>query len=279
MLFNTDKCKVMHIGLKNTRQAYYMNGTTLQDVHEEPDLGIIVRNDFRCANQCAKVVKQANRTLGMIKRSFTHLNQHTVLLLYKSLPLVRPHLEDCVQAWRPYLQKDINLLESIQQRATKLIPNLNGKPYQDRIQILKLPTLENRRLRGYIIEVFKLLHGFTDMHFTKFLQLSSTLTRGHVSLKLRKQACIHDFWKHCSSHRVVDVWNKLPQHVVSSVSVNMFKYRHGKYVLNRGLIYARNGFLPSYVTILYYTIIESHLKRWVHISQVNKRYNKEPINA
>jgi ribonucleases P/MRP protein subunit RPP40 len=129
MLFNTDKCKVMHIGLKNTRQAYYMNGTTLEAVHEEHDLGIIVRNDLRCANQCAKVVKQANRTLGMIKRSFTHLHQHTVLLL------VRPHLEYCVQAWRPYLQKDNNLLESVQRRATKLIPYLTGKPYQDRIQI------------------------------------------------------------------------------------------------------------------------------------------------
>jgi hypothetical protein len=48
MLLNTDKCKVMHTGLKNTREAYYMNGTTQEDVHEERDLGIIVRNDLRC---------------------------------------------------------------------------------------------------------------------------------------------------------------------------------------------------------------------------------------
>jgi hypothetical protein len=74
-----------------------------------------------------------------------------------------------------------------------------------------------------MIEVFKLLHGFTDMHFTTFFQLSSTLTRGH-SLKLHKQACIHDFRKYCFLHRVVDVWNKLPEHVVSSVSVNLFKF-------------------------------------------------------
>jgi ribonucleases P/MRP protein subunit RPP40 len=124
-----------------------MKGAKLEEIQEERDLGIIVQNDLKCAKQCAKVVKQANRTLGMIKRSFTHLNQQIVLLLYKSL--VRPHLEYCVHVWRPHLQKDINLLECVQRRATKLIPSLNGKAYQDRLQILKLPTLENRRLRRY----------------------------------------------------------------------------------------------------------------------------------
>jgi hypothetical protein len=105
MLFNSEKCRVMHIGIKNTRTEYRMDGTILEDIKEERDLGIIIQNDLKCAKHCAKVVKQANRTLGMTKRSFTYLNQQTVVILYKSL--VRPHLEYCVQAWRPHLQKDI----------------------------------------------------------------------------------------------------------------------------------------------------------------------------
>jgi hypothetical protein len=86
-----------------------------------------------------------------------------------------------------------------------------------------------------MIEVFKLLNSFTDVHFTKFFQLSNTLTRGH-SLKLHKHACIHDFQNYYFSYSVVDVWNKLLEHVVSSVSVNMFKNRYDNYVLNRGFI-------------------------------------------
>jgi hypothetical protein len=146
MLFNNDNCKVMHIGPAKANADYYMNGTKLEANTDERDLGVIIQNDLRCAKQCAKVVKQANRTLGMIKRSFMYLNRQIVLLLYKSL--VRPHLEYCVQAWRPHLQKDIKLLECVQRRATGLIPELKGKSYPDRLQSLKLPTLEERRLRG-----------------------------------------------------------------------------------------------------------------------------------
>jgi hypothetical protein len=70
---------------------------------------------------------------------------------------------------------------------------------------LELPMLENRRLRGDVIEVFKLLKGFTHVHFTKFFQLSNT-NQGH-SLKLHKNACAHYFRKHYFSHRVVNEWN------------------------------------------------------------------------
>jgi hypothetical protein len=66
MLFNNDKCKVMPIGLKNTRADYYyyyMQGAKLEDIHDEWDLAIIVQNDLRGAKQYALVVKQANRTL------------------------------------------------------------------------------------------------------------------------------------------------------------------------------------------------------------------------
>jgi hypothetical protein len=84
-------------------------------------------------------------------------------------------------------------------------------------------------------EVFKLLKGFTDVHYTKLFQLSTTLTRGH-SLKIHKPSCIHELRKHYFSHRVVDLWNGLPEHVVSSVSVNMFKNHYDKYVIDRGFI-------------------------------------------
>ena len=73
---------------------------------------------------------------------------------------MRPHLEYCVQAWRPHLQKDIDLIEGPQRRATKMIPNLKNKSYDERLNILNITTLETRRLRRDIIEVFKICKGF-----------------------------------------------------------------------------------------------------------------------
>ena len=63
----------------------------------------------------------ANRTLGMINRTIVNKDSTTLSKLYQSL--VRPKLEYCVQAWRPYLQKDIELLEKVQRRATRLMTN------------------------------------------------------------------------------------------------------------------------------------------------------------
>ncbi|XP_072040383.1 uncharacterized protein [Amphiura filiformis] len=69
----------------------------------------------------------------------------------------------CVQAWSPYQVNDIKEIEKIQRRATKLVPSLREKPYQERLQELHLYPLEVRRLRGDLIEVFKILNGLEDI--------------------------------------------------------------------------------------------------------------------
>jgi len=105
MLFNLDKCKVVHFGKSNNKCQYTLGGKLLEEVNEEHDLGVIVSADLKVSSQCAKVVKTANKILGMISRTFTLRSKDVILQLYKSL--VRPHLEYCIQAWRPHLQKDI----------------------------------------------------------------------------------------------------------------------------------------------------------------------------
>ena len=86
---------------------------------------------------------------------------------------MRPHLEYCIQAWNPYLQKDIHILDQVQRRASKLIPTLKNDSYEQRLKILKLTTLKTRRLRGDLIAVCKLFKGFTDVDFNKFLSLNN----------------------------------------------------------------------------------------------------------
>ena len=93
-----------------------------------------------------------------------------MLRLYHSL--VRPKLEYCVQAWRPYLKKDIDLLEKVQRRDTKLMTSDKSMSYSDRLQKFGLTTLETRRLRGDMIEVFKMFKGFDNIKLNDFFMLS-----------------------------------------------------------------------------------------------------------
>ena len=233
MLFNIDKCKVMHIGHNNSKAKYEMNGIFLEEVTEERDLGVIMQNNFKCSAQCINVVKIANRILGLIKRTFCVRDKDTILQLYKSL--VRPHLEYSVQAWRPHLQKDIDLIEGVQRRATKLIFSLKHKSYEDRLKYLNITTLETRRIRSYLIEVFKIFKGEGHLDPCMLFELNNTPTRGH-SLKLFKPSCHLDVRKFSFAHRIVDLWNSLEETVIACDSTNSFKNRIDKFLYGRGFV-------------------------------------------
>ena len=103
------------------------------------------------------VVNQANRMLGLIRRSYTYLDSQSLLKLYTSL--VRPAFEYANAAWTPILRRDQILLENVQRRATELIPELRDRDYEDRLRTLKLPSLYYRRARGDMIEAYKFTHS------------------------------------------------------------------------------------------------------------------------
>ena len=119
--------------------------------------------------QVARDWSKGNQVLGMIRRNITYKDKSLIVPLYKAI--VRPHLEYCIQAWSPYLRKDIDMLEKIQRRATKLIPGLRDLRYEERLKECGLTTLETRRLRGDQIEVFKILSGYENIDSNIFLKL------------------------------------------------------------------------------------------------------------
>ena len=97
----------------------------------EKDLGVMVDSKMKFAEHCNSVVNSANATLGMIKRKITSRNKDIMVRLYKAL--VRPKLEYCVQVWRPFLKKDVEKLESVQHRATKMISACRNMNYSERL--------------------------------------------------------------------------------------------------------------------------------------------------
>src|SRR6218665_1667917 len=147
-------------------------------MNEERDLGVIMHSSAKPSRQCVEAAKRANRILGMIKRTIVSREQDVVLRLYKSL--VRPHLEYCVQAWSPYLRQDIDTLERIQRRATKMIRGLGKFTYEEILMKCGLTNLEKRRTRGDLIEAYKIMTGKEAISAHKFFEVSlESRTRGH----------------------------------------------------------------------------------------------------
>ena len=114
--------------------------------------------NMKVSEQCRIAASKGNQVLLMIRRNIIYKEKSLIIPLYKSI--VRPHLEYCIHAWNPHLRKDVDTLEKIQRRATKLIPGLRDMRYEERLKECGLTTLETRRLRGGQIEVFKILNGF-----------------------------------------------------------------------------------------------------------------------
>lgn len=234
MLFNTEKSKIMHFGFNNKEVGYVLGNQRLSVVNEERDLGVLVEKSLKSSKQCAKAAAAANAVLGMIKRTFLCKDKDLLLQLYKSL--VRPKLEYSVQAWSPYLKKDVQLLEKVQRRATKLIEGFSNLSYEERLQKLQLTTLETRRLRGDLIEVFKILKGYENINKDLFFQHSQSNLRGH-SLKLSKKRVRLDISKYSFSNRVINEWNMLDKKIIEGNSLNGFKKRLDRHLKEiRGFI-------------------------------------------
>ena len=236
MEFHPKKCKVIHFGKKNDRHGYTLDGHPIQDVSEEKDLGVHISEDIKWALHISEAVKNANRMIGMIKHTFTYMNKKMFLTLYKSL--VRPHLEYCPQVWNPTLKKDIDELEKVQRRATKLVPELYDIPYEERLKILNLYPLHDRRLRGDMILTFKLLKGLLDIDAEKIVPLhqhKSNTRSNNMQLKctVTKTSQRQSFF----SQRVVRPWNSLSNDIIGSNTVNTFKGRYDKEKLG---IYAKS---------------------------------------
>ena len=189
-----------------------MEGERLREVEEVKDLGITNHQSLKPSHQCLAAAKKANRLLGMIYRNISYKSPKSQVVmkrLYKQL--VRPHLEHACQAWSSWLRKDIELLESVQRRATRMIDGFRELSYQERLRRLHLTTLERRRARGDVIETFKILKGIDDVDYNHFFNIDENLhnTRGH-QLKLRRAHTRLNVRKNYFSCRAVSLFNAVP---------------------------------------------------------------------
>ena len=153
----------------------------------ERDLGVFLDPLLKFRKQAAAAASKGNQMLALIRRSFVCLDTVMLPLLFKSL--VRPHLEYGNLIWGPFNRADQKLVERVQRRATKLVPEIKHLPYQERLRHLNLPSLYHRRRRGDMIAVYQILNGGIDVQWNQFFRpAASTVTRGHEMKLLKPQA-------------------------------------------------------------------------------------------
>ena len=149
------------------------------------------------------------------------------------------HLEYNNSVWAPYKRCDIEKLEKVQKRATKMLPSLRKMPYPERLKKLGLPTLIYRRSRGDVIETYKLLSGKYDSQVALKIPLylsDDHHTRGN-SRKLLVKRCHYNLRKYFFSNHIINIWNSLPDSIVMVDTVNQFKNRLDKYWKNCDFVY------------------------------------------
>ena len=159
--FHPKKCSCLTIGkkLESPSYSYDLSSHITEQVKSIKDIGITMDSELSFDKHINIKIDTANKIVGIIRQSYRYLNCEIFLPLY--ICLVRSHFDYAVSVWDPYKVKHITdiELEDVQRRATKLIPEIKKICYPERLKKLNLPTLAYRRIRGQMIEVYKIINN------------------------------------------------------------------------------------------------------------------------
>ena len=189
----------------------------------EKDLGVTIDDELKFEEHITRKIQVANGIVGQIRRSFSYLNAETFRRLY--VAFVRPHLEYCQAVWSPHLLRNIDALENVQIRATKLVDGLAALDYAERLRMINLPTLLHRRRRGDMIEVFKHFNSYDKTTLSPSFNPRNRPSRQHKLqiLQPRSNDGVRGTQSNSFYHRVAPIWNNLPQDVAEAETIEDFK--------------------------------------------------------
>ena len=132
MFFKFGKYKCLHTGHRNLDVNDSMGDIVLGTTIKENNLGVSISAHMKVSGQCGIAASKCNQIIGLIRKNIAYKKKELMIPLYKAI--VRPHLEYYIQAWRSYQKKGIGMLERIQRKATKIIPELKDLSYEERLK-------------------------------------------------------------------------------------------------------------------------------------------------
>ena len=216
----------------------------MEEVKEEKDLGVLVEDTMKPSKQCNAAAKSANFALGQIQRAFHFRKKINLVPLYKTF--VRPRLEHAVSAWNPWLESDIKCLEKIQERLIRMLSDVKGDTYEEKLKDAGLTTSKERRARGDMIQTFKVLKGFNQVSKENWFQEipeNARPTRTNAVAEggkvVKKQSVLQverarlETRRNFFSIRAAQQWNELPEEVKNTTSINGFKNAYDRWRNNQ----------------------------------------------
>ena len=216
------KCEVLHLGKNNPRQNYHIGEVNLKSAEKIKILGVVVTLSLNFTTHITEIVQRAATRSRMINRVFHCRDPSFKIKLF--ITYVRPILEYASEVWSPILKKDINLLESVQRRFTKVLLYDYDLTYEERLVNLNIETLEIRRSFKDLIFCYKVLNNVLDIESDKLFTLTPhgrlTIPKSN-SNRHRQTFCI----------RCINPYNALSQETRQASNVYQFK----KYLLKENL--------------------------------------------
>ena len=228
---NPTKCFHVQYNPRSVNRAfnptYTIENTIITRKEQVRDLGIRISDDLKFHTQVQSSCKKAHSEINRIRRSFLSRSPDFIGNMYKLF--VRPHMEYCVEVWNPQMQGDINMMERVQNKMSRLIPNGRNLSHAERNRLIGVTSHQVRRLRGDLINIYK---KHDDVNLFSLRNNERSL-RGH-NKTLAIPIINNNIKKHSFSVRAINYWNSLPSEIVNSSSLNVFKGNIDKFLEDHG---------------------------------------------
>jgi hypothetical protein len=208
MKFNPSKCAVLHFGHSNKHHRYHLHDQLIESMDLQKDLGVIVNTNGRFVDHINIIAKKANRLVGMVKRRLLSRQPDLLRKIYNLYIL--PVLTYNSEVWNPIYLGQINQLEKIQRRFTRLL-NTEDE-YYDRLKTLNLQTLKCVRSQADLKLMHQMFNNDSALSFEDFFVVSNgSKTRGDTENVIRTQTSKKNVRIHSFSDRQVKKWNGIPR--------------------------------------------------------------------
>ncbi len=180
--------------IHRSHARYNLGGEKIKCADRKKDLGVVIQENLSPEGHINKIVGEGLAMVANVRLTFAHIDETLVIKVIQSI--LRPKLEYAQVVWAPHLKNHVRKLERVQRAATKLVPTLQDKEYQERLRILNLPSLEERRKRSDMIQLYKCVTGLDKIDRDDFVVLDmERRTKVSHELKLRVPVCTTDVKK------------------------------------------------------------------------------------